>query len=150
MTHPDFHIRAAAPTDIDKLASLLAQLFAIEGDFVIDGAKQRRGLILLLEQPDSKVLVAERQKEVVAMCTLQRLVSTAEGGYVGLIEDVAVDRDCRGLGIGRALLAEMERYARNKGLLRIQLLVDNNNPAALRFYRRNRWQETALQALKKY
>ena len=52
-------IRRAAPADIDAMAALLAELFEIEDDFMIDSEKQKRGLSLLLEDAEAVVLVAE-------------------------------------------------------------------------------------------
>lgn len=45
---------------------------------------------------------------IVGMATIQTLISTAEGGRVGLVEDVVVDESFRGKGIGKLLLAGIE------------------------------------------
>lgn len=145
----DVKLRPADHSDIDSLLTLLQQLFAIERDFSIDADKQRNGLQLLIGRKDALLLVAEVKSQIVGMCSLQRLISTAEGGYVGLVEDVVIDNECRGQGIGRQLLAAVEDYAVAAGLLRIQLLADQDNSSALQFYQRNDWQLTALRALKK-
>lgn len=36
--------------------------------------------------------------QVVGMITVQKLISTAEGGYVGLVEDVIIEPEVRGKG----------------------------------------------------
>jgi ribosomal protein S18 acetylase RimI-like enzyme len=145
----DVNFRSADHRDIDSLLTLLQQLFSIEQDFAIDADKQRKGLQLLIEQKDALLLVGEVKSEVIGMCSLQRVISTAEGGYVGLVEDVVIDSAFRGRGIGRQLLTAMEQNAVAAGLLRIQLLADQDNSVALKFYGRNDWQQTALRALKK-
>jgi GNAT superfamily N-acetyltransferase len=142
-------IRFAVESDIPDLVALLQALFAIEADFQGDPAKQERGLRLLLESPGGKIWVAEEQGRIVGLCTLQVLISTAEGGPVGLIEDVVVASDRRGFGIGRQLLAALETWAVQHGLSRLQLLADRENRPALDFYRRLDWQETKLIALRK-
>lgn len=142
-------IRQAQSRDIEKLVSLLMQLFAIEADFDIDVQKQRDGLHLLIRNQKSVVLVAEMQSEIVGMCTMQVLISTAEGAWVGLVEDMIVHEQLRGQGIGTRLLKEMEQTAHMLGLSRIQLLADKENRSALHFYRSNEWQETKLVCFRK-
>jgi N-acetylglutamate synthase-like GNAT family acetyltransferase len=107
-------IRQAKQTDIDGMAQLLSQLFSIEADFVVDEEKQRRGLQMLLDAMGAYVLIAEEQGSVIGMATVQVLVSTAEGGYVGLVEDVVVDNRCRGKGIGAAMLDGLQTWAQDK------------------------------------
>ncbi|QSA96176.1 GNAT family N-acetyltransferase [Methylococcus sp. EFPC2] len=141
--------RLAVESDIPALMALLKTLFAIEADFQADAVKQRRGLELLLQTPGGKIWVAEADRRVIGMCTLQVLISTAEGGPVGLIEDVVVAEDWRGRGVGKGLLHTAERWALENGLSRLQLLADRNNAPALSFYRRLSWQGTELVALRK-
>lgn len=127
-------IRAARTDDIDTMGALLAELFAIEDDFAIDPLKQREGLRLLLEEPETAVWVAETAGIVVGMITMQRLVSTAAGGYAGLIEDLIVARGHRGRRIGTLLLQSAVAEAEARGYARLALGVDvRNHPAAV-FY----------------
>ena len=137
-------VRAARPTDVARMVSLLDLLFAIEADFRPDPARQRQGLTLLLDDERARVLVAERADGVVGMCTGQLVVSTAEGGPALLVEDVVVDPDHRGRGVGRTLLAALADWARGRGVRRLQLLADGNNGPALAFYERLGWRATAL------
>lgn len=132
------------------MVSLLEALFTIEADFAFDAAKQRAGLEGLLESGQACVLVAEREGRVVGMVSVQTVISTAEGGPVGWVEDLVVAEDCRGLGIGRRLLEHLETWAIRNGLSRLQLLADRNNGPALGFYERLGWAETSLIALRKF
>ncbi len=143
-------IRPAQVEDIEALVALLKDLFVIENDFNVDEAKQRKGLELMLANPRQRcVLVAQLQTQVVGMCTLQTLVSTAEGGYVGLLEDLIVNKAYRGQGIGQKLIAAIEAWAQNNGLLRLQLLADQSNQPALDFYQKSGWLQTGLIAFRK-
>ena len=126
------------------MVGLLDLLFAIEADFRPDPARQRQGLALLLDDGRARVLVAEWADGVVGMCTGQLVVSTAEGGPALLVEDVVVDPDHRGRGVGSALLAALTDWARGHGVRRLQLLADGNNGPALAFYDRLGWRATAL------
>ncbi|MES9971675.1 MAG: GNAT family N-acetyltransferase [Candidatus Thiodiazotropha sp.] len=142
-------IRQATAADFDAMSNLLDQLFTIEQDFIPDKRKQRAGLELLLQTTTAYLVVAELETEVVGMATLQRVISTAEGGYAGLVEDVVVSESHRGEGIGQALMKHLMDWAIGKGLKRVQLLADRDNPAALDFYQKQGWSETRLVALKK-
>ncbi len=144
------NIRPAGRDDLDAMVSLLLALFAIEDDFVPDPASQRRGLASFLDGCGEHrvILVAVADAEVIAMATVQILISTAQGGPVGQVEDVVVREDCRGRGVGRKLMAAMTAWAIERGLTRLQLLADQGNRPALDFYRRIGWQCTQLVCLR--
>ena len=89
------------------------------------------------------------ERRVLGMCTVQTLISTAEGGRVGLLEDLVVAADFRRQGIGAKLLAEAVKWAECQGLKRLQLLADKNNEAALSFYENQGWKSTQLVCLRK-
>ena len=137
-------LREARAEDTASLTALLAQLFAIETDFAIDPEIQARGLALLRDRPDAVILVAEAEGRVVGMCTVQLTASTARGGLSAGVEDVVVDRAWRGRGIGRALLAGAEAWARGRGAVRVALLADETNLPALDFYDRLGFTRTRL------
>ena len=143
-------IRTAKFADIEALILLLTQLFEIETDFQINPEKQRAGLELLLNSDNTKIFVAENaDSQVVAMCSVQILISTAEGTKVGLVEDLIVSATYRGQGIGKQLLRHLEQWAQQQGLTRLQLLADKHNQPALDFYHKQHWQTTQLIALRK-
>ena len=144
-------IRHARHDDLEAMVSLLQALFAIEEDFVPDPDRQRRGLIRFLDGCGKHrcIMVAESVNQVIAMATLQILISTAEGGPVGLVEDVVVQEDCRGKGIGRRLMAALAAWSAERGLLRLQLLADRTNFSALDFYNKSGWLPTRLMCLRK-
>ncbi len=143
-------IRVARPEDLPVLVSLLRQLFAVEADFTFDPARQRRGLELMLADRLRRViLVADAAGDVVGMATGQLLVSTSEGAGSVLVEDVVVAAGLRGRGIGRALVGAVVDWARRRGSVRVTLLADRGNEAALRFYARLGWSGTRMIALRR-
>ena len=143
-------IRRAKIDDIDIMVELLTSLFTIETDFKIDLEKQQKGLCIILEQTEkSCIMVAECDKKVVGMCTGQLLVSTAEGGFKVIVEDVVVEKDKRGLGIGTKLLLEIQNWAIGCGATRMDILADQRNHSALKFYDHQNWKSTELIALQK-
>jgi GNAT superfamily N-acetyltransferase len=144
-------IRPARHDDLEAMVTLLQALFAIEEDFVPDPDRQRRGLIRFLDGCSKHrcIMVAQSVNQVIAMATLQILISTAEGGPVGLVEDVVVQEDFRGKGIGRRLMAALAAWSAERGLLRLQLLADRTNFSALDFYNKSGWLPTRLICLRK-
>jgi ribosomal protein S18 acetylase RimI-like enzyme len=144
-------IRQASKCDIDDMVNLLEQLFTIEEDYIIDHSKQRAGLELLIEQPGSSyILVAESGEKVIGMLTAQMFISTAEGGKVAILEDMVVDEKFRRQGIGKDLMKEMEKWAVQNNIKRIQLLADKDNISALHFYDKLALKYTQLICLRKY
>ncbi|MFI3136301.1 MAG: GNAT family N-acetyltransferase [Methylococcaceae bacterium] len=143
-------IRLAQTADIPYLVTLLSALFTLEGDFVVDADKQTRGLKLLLETDTAGVWVADdlQTLQVVGMCSMQTLISTAEGERVGLLEDLIVATAFRQQGIATQLLAQVVHWAEERGLTRLQLLADKHNQSALDFYAGQGWQATQLIALR--
>lgn len=141
-------IRPAEEKDVSAMVTLLAELFAIENDFQIEPELQIKGLKLLLASRSAIVLVAETGSEVIAMCTGQILISTAEGGPSLLVEDVVVTREFKRNGIGKQLLEAIAAEAARQGISRLQLLADRNNSTALNFYRNAGWDSTELICLR--
>jgi GNAT superfamily N-acetyltransferase len=143
-------IRSATAADLPVLVGLLGQLFEIEADFRPDPVRQRLGLAALLADHEHRaVLVAERDGDVVGMVTAQLVVSTAEGALSALVEDMIVDANHRGHGIGAALLRDVEGWARARGAARLQLLADRENAPALAFYERMGWRGTRMVCLRR-
>lgn len=151
-TTTPLNFRLATHNDIEDMLALLKQLFALEADFQFDAAKQRSGLAQLIDtsitdNARAAVFVVTHQEKIIAMCSCQVFISTAEGGKSGLVEDVVVDADYRQQGIGLQLIQHVLQWAETQGLKRLQLLADKNNAAARTFYKAQGWRSTQLTAL---
>ena len=137
-------IQKAEYEDLAEMAKLIAVLFAIERDFTINYDKQLAGITRLFEHESSDMLVAKYEGKVVGMVTMQRLISSAEGDYVGQIEDLVVYDEYRKMGVGSRLLNKMRSLALEHGYKRIQLAADMDNKNALEFYNRRGFKKTNL------
>jgi ribosomal protein S18 acetylase RimI-like enzyme len=144
-----FWIRPAGSGDLPAMTRLLQELFSIETEFAVDTEKQRTGLQMLLDSARTGIWVAERRGRVVGMVTVQLVVSTAEGGLSGLLEDLVVSSAYRRRGLGKALLSAAVKWSREQGAMRIQLLADGRNVPALIFYRKQDWKQTNMIALRR-
>lgn len=148
MTDPAINIRHAQAEDIPALCELLQQLFSIEQDFTPDLAKQSAGLQLLLAKPErGAILVAQQVSgKVIGMVSAQLVISTAQGTPAAWIEDMVVETNYRGNGLGRQLLDSILTWAKAQGATRAQLLVDMDNQPAIAYYDHLGWNTTRLQA----
>ncbi|WP_345987104.1 GNAT family N-acetyltransferase [Sulfurimonas sp. HSL1-2] len=137
-------IEAATEEDLPHMAELLGVLFAIEQDFEIDFDKQLSGITKLYGHEGTDLLVARHEGKVVGMLTMQRLISSAEGDYVGQIEDLVVLQEYRKMGVGSRLINKMRFMAQSYGYKRIQLAADIDNENAHNFYTRRGFRRTNL------
>jgi GNAT superfamily N-acetyltransferase len=128
-------IESATLDDLPVLMELLFDLFTQEADFVPDRTKQMRGLKLLLEEPNrGRIFVLRSGERIIGMINLLITISTAEGGFVLILEDLVIHSDHRGQGYGSRLLEHALEYARQKKFSRITLLTDHKEEQAHNFY----------------
>lgn len=140
----DITIRDAVPGDIPAMSELIGVLFAIESDFRADPAKQADGLSTLIATETADLLVAVHGERVIGMVTMQRLVSSAEGGEIGQIEDLVVDEHYRRMGVGSRLVSAIKARGAKHDYRRLQLAADKDNATALAFYARKGFRRTNL------
>jgi len=144
-------IEPATLDDLPELADLLYDLFSQEADFVPDRDKQIRGLRLILEQPSrGRIFVLRHSARIIGMINLLITISTAEGGFVLILEDLVIHRDHRGQGYGGRLLAHALAYARDKGFLRVTLLTDRMENQARLFYERHGFKQSGMVPMRYY
>ena len=145
---PDLRIEPATLDDLPELTDLLRDLFQQEADFQPDPEKQMRGLRLILEQPArGRIFVLRNERMIIGMINLLITISTAEGGFVLVLEDLVVHREHRGSGYGSRLLEHAIGFAREKNFLRITLLT--GNPEEMRkFYLKHGFVESDMQPMR--
>ena len=141
----DVAIEPAIAEDLDELSSLLGELFSEESDFRPNKEKQLRGLRLIFEQPNrGRVFVLRRDRSIVGMINLLFTISTAEGGFVILLEDLVIHKEYRGHGYGSMLLEYAIEFARQKNFKRITLLTDRPELRSQSFFRKHGFYESPM------
>ena len=141
----DVVIQPAIAEDLDELSSLLGELFSEESDFRPNKEKQLRGLRLIFEQPSrGRVFVLRRDRNIVGMINLLFTISTAEGGFVILLEDLVIHKEHRGHGFGSMLLDYAIEFARQKNFRRITLLTDRPELRSQSFFRKHGFYESPM------
>ena len=144
-------IEPATLDDLPELTELLFELFSQESDFIANRERERRGLRLLLEEPSrGRVFVLRSPNKIVGMINLLITISTAEGGFVLVLEDLIVDKDHRGQGYGTRLLNYAIEFAKKKNFLRITLLTDKPNEKLQEFFARNGFVESSMIPMRMY
>lgn len=144
-------ICTATMEDIESLGDLLSILFTQESDFYPDRDKQIKGLSTIIGHPDRGfILSAKKGGKIVGMVSVLKIVSTAEGGEVGILEDMIISPSHRGQGIGSSLLAAAIEIAKAEQLTRLTLLTDLSNHRAIDFYTRFGFAQSAMTPLRLY
>lgn len=139
----------ASEVDIPALSELLSILFTQEVEFKPDEVAQRKGLSMIIDNPDlGAILVARNGPTILAMVNLLFTVSTALGERVAMLEDMVVTPAARGSGVGSALLNYAIEFAGNSGIKRITLLTDRENHLAQRFYSKHGFIESTMVPLR--
>jgi GNAT superfamily N-acetyltransferase len=142
-------IEPATEADLDELSELLGELFSEEKDFRPNKQKQLRGLRLIFEQPNrGRVFVLRRDNAIVGMINLLFTISTAEGGFVMLLEDLVVHDEYRGHGYGSKLLQHAIDFAKEKNFLRVTLLTDRPELRSQVLFRRFGFHDSSMMPMR--
>jgi GNAT superfamily N-acetyltransferase len=88
--------------------------------------------------------VLRRNGAIVGMINLLFTISTAEGGFVMLLEDLVVHTQYQGHGYGNKLLEHAIDFAKKKNFLRITLLTDRPENVAQAFFRKHGFVDSSM------
>ena len=127
-------IRPANVADLPDLLALLTQL-----DLGEDGASSLETMTAEFEKitanPYHTIYVAEQAGALVGTFALIIVPQLAHGGTrSGIVEDVVVDADQRGQGIGQAMMWFAIERCREAGCYKLVLASGNRRVDAHRFY----------------
>ena len=102
-------------------------------------------------QPKFRSLIAEWDGEAIGYALFFGIYSSLKGSGI-FLEDLFVREAFRGRGIGRALLSQVARIARQEGCYGIRWEVLSWNESAIKFYKSlggeffDEWRQVLLQA----
>lgn len=123
-------IREAQDTDGSAIADLLGELgYPNEASFV-EGRLQ-----LVAGSAGDRVLVAERDGEVLGFVSLHLMPLFHQEGDLCRITAVAVSGSARRQGVGRRLVGAAEEFADANGAIRVEITSGEHRPVAHAFYR---------------
>ncbi len=131
-------IRRAEKGDIGGIAELLLQVHKVHSDirpdvFVEGKRKYSDGeLAEIIADENTPVFVAEEKGKIIGHCFCEKKeYETAPYLY---IDDLCVDGEVRGGGIGRSLYNHVVEYATGLGISTVTLNVWVGNDSAMAFY----------------
>ena len=129
-------IRPATPADLPLIAELIRALAAYEklaGEVRFDEATL--GEKLFGPRLYAEVLIGEVDGEAQGFALFFHNFSTFEGRPGVYLEDLFVRPEARGLGLGKALLAELARIAVERDCARLEWWVLDWNEPSIGFYK---------------
>ncbi len=142
----DLQFRSAVESDVPALVALVTAAYrgessrrgwTTEAD-LLDGERIAPEVLLDdLRRPSSRVVLAERAGALLACAHIER---QGEACYFGMF---AVRPELQSAGVGKALLAECERIARDAwALARMEMTVIDVRDSLIAFYERRGYRRT--------
>ena len=128
-------IRDARSRDLERLLELYRLLEEPYSEVeTLDGEVGDLFTRVLLD-PDQTTLVAEDYGEIVGSMVLVLIPNLAHGGApYALVENVVVDAESQGTGIGKALMQEATDRARRAGAYKLALTTNLQRSETHEFY----------------
>ena len=129
-------LRRAGPQDLDDVVRLIAEFRDWWGKEEPSEQTIREVAAQLLDHEHTDFLLTDDDNgDAVGVCQLRYRPSVWTGSDDCWLEDLFVSERARGGGHGRALVEAAFETARARGCRRIELDVNEQNEAALRFYK---------------
>lgn len=130
MLNRDFMIRKMTDRDIDRIMIIEVESFSLPWS--------KQSYLSELKNNFANYLVCDYEGEVAGYGGMWIVFEEAH------ITNIAIARDYRGTGMGKALMLELEEVARQKNALRILLEVRPSNQAARNMYKSLGFIDTGL------
>ncbi|ARP73471.1 N-acetyltransferase [Streptomyces pluripotens] len=138
--------RDATDADVDALVALVESAYrgdasragwTTEADILEGQRTDPEGVLQVIKSPGSRLLVFERDGQIVACCQLEH---RGEHAYFGMF---AVSPTLQGAGLGRAVMAEAEAQAREKwGVTEMHMTVISARDDLIAWYERRGYRRT--------
>lgn len=131
----DITLRKATDADAALIVLCLKKLAEFEKLGDVCNITENALIKLMNEENGLRAVIAERDGVPAGMMTWYTYkIATFSGRRVFYIEDVFIEEDCRGGGIGTALFSEAKRLAKELDCARLEWKCLDWNTPARRFY----------------
>jgi len=134
MSQQDFNLRDFSTNDLEECVMLYRQMVDHHREIYEDGniPYNDEEIRKKLQRTDESYLkiVAEKDGRIVGLLTIDIKGRTCE------LDEILVDKDMRGKGVGKALAAFLKKTAIERGCVEIQTSFAARNLSALNFYHR--------------
>ncbi|MFJ5534957.1 GNAT family N-acetyltransferase [Streptomyces sp. NPDC093261] len=138
--------RDATEGDVDALVALIESAYrgdasragwTTEADILEGQRTDPEGVLQVIESSDSRLLTVERDGAIVACCQLEH---RGDNAYFGMF---AVNPTLQGEGLGKTVIAEAERWAREVwGVKEMQMTVISVRDDLIAWYERRGYRRT--------
>lgn len=138
--------RDATAADVDDLVALIESAYrgdssrsgwTTEADILEGQRTDPEGVLAVVKSPDSRLLTVERDAAVVACCQLEH---RGDHAYFGMF---AVSPVLQGGGLGKVIIAEAERHARETwGVAEMHMTVISVRDDLIAWYERRGYRRT--------
>ncbi|MFD5800464.1 GNAT family N-acetyltransferase [Streptomyces sp. NPDC049936] len=138
--------RDATDADVDGIVALIESAYrgessrvgwTTEADILQGQRTDPQGVLDVVKSPDSRLLTVERDGRIVACCQLEH---RGEHAYFGMF---AVSPVLQGEGLGRTIIAEAERQARETwGVTEMHMTVISVREDLIAWYERRGYRRT--------
>ncbi|AEY87815.1 MULTISPECIES: GNAT family N-acetyltransferase [Streptomyces] len=138
--------RDATDADVDALVALIESAYrgdssragwTTEADLLEGQRTDPQGVLEVIKAPGSRLLAVERDGRIVACCQLEHRGAHA---YFGMF---AVSPAMQGAGLGKTVMAEAERLARETwGVTEMQMTVISQREDLIAWYERRGYRRT--------
>ncbi|MFF3906708.1 GNAT family N-acetyltransferase [Streptomyces sp. NPDC001848] len=138
--------RDATEADIDALVALIESAYrgdasragwTTEADILEGQRTDPEGVLEVVKSPDSRLLTVERDGAIIACCQIER---RGDHAYFGMF---AVSPTLQGGGLGKVVIAEAERTARETwGVKEMQMTVISVRNDLIAWYERRGYRRT--------
>ncbi|MFD8231421.1 GNAT family N-acetyltransferase [Streptomyces sp. NPDC059696] len=138
--------REATDADVDELVALIESAYrgddsragwTTEADILEGQRTDPQGVLAVVKSPDSRLVTVERDGRIVACCQLEH---RGESAYFGMF---AVSPLLQGAGLGKLIIAEAERQAREDwGVREMHMTVISVRDDLIAWYERRGYRRT--------
>ncbi|GGU00362.1 GNAT family N-acetyltransferase [Streptomyces coeruleorubidus] len=138
--------RDATDADVDELVALIESAYrgdasragwTTEADILQGQRTDPEGVLAVVKSPDGRLLTVEREGRIVACCQVEH---RGEHAYFGMF---AVSPRLQGAGLGKVILTEAERLARETwGVTEMHMTVISVRDDLIAWYERRGYRRT--------
>lgn len=130
-------LRKFNPDEVDCFVEMCKDFYS--SDAVVHPVKEENFYktfeLCLTDNPYADGYFIEADERIIGYCLLSRSYSNEAGGINAWIEEIYLIKEYRGKGLGKIVLAELEKLIAPKAT-RIRLEVTENNVSAINLYRK--------------
>ncbi|KAB2921138.1 MAG: GNAT family N-acetyltransferase [Bacteroidetes bacterium] len=133
---PSAVLHPARPSDIDRILAMMERFYAIDG-YPFRPERTRRALEEFIAEPrNGSLWLITADTQTAGYAVLATVYSFEFGGKNAFIDELYLEPEFRGRGIGLAAVEHLVRTAAESGITALHLETEHHNTAAIELYRR--------------